>query len=374
MQDHYKTLGVRANADDTAIRAAYRRLVRETHPDMSDDPVDHARFAYIADAYRVLADPIKRRRHDAFRVLMFAKPIRRIAQSLTDPQTRTRLGSMILSLLRRLTHAPDTQPDRDGDNIDLVREISFPDSFTGLSLRVDYERRLRCRTCEGTGRESYEPCPLCHGNTEIKLADGTVRKVCPRCAGEGIVGHGHCRTCAGQGRITKNETLTLRVPPGVENGTRLRAKGKGHEGRPGGGDGDLFVELRAAGSLRFSRQGLDLIADKVIPLCTALKGGRVAVGLPDDSAIEVDVPPGVFPGAKLTVADRGFHSPPARSKGNLVLHLDVYLPDDFDDQGRATAYRWFDAVRDGDGDAAAQLADHLSELSEGLPCGDEFSA
>jgi len=374
MQDHYKTLGVTATADVGAIRAAYRRLVRETHPDMSDNPADHARFADVTEAYSVLSDPAKRRRYDAWRLLLMAKPVRRLAESLADPQKRGRFGGAVMNALRRLASAPDPRSGRDGDAVFLTRELSFSESFTGHSLRVEYDRRVLCSVCDGTGRATYEPCPVCHGHAEIPLAGGGVRKVCPRCGGEGVIGQGSCRACGGHGRVTLRETVTLRVPPGIESGTRLRAKGKGHQGRAGGRDGDLIVEMRTGGSLAFSRRDLDVITEKTIPLGTALRGGQIAVVLPDDTAIEVDIPAGVCPGAKLTVPGRGFHSPPTQRKGDLELHLDIYLPENMAPDGRQIAYRWFDAVQEGDAENAARLAATLKEHCEGLPCSDDSTA
>ncbi|MDP8224890.1 MAG: DnaJ C-terminal domain-containing protein [Candidatus Lernaella stagnicola] len=369
LQDHYKILGVTPRTDADAIRAAYRRLVRETHPDMTDDTTAHQRFKAVSEAYRVLSDAKQRRQYDALRFFLLAAPLRRLANVLTDPQSRTRLGGALLTVARRLARAPFEDVSLDGANIDMARGISFVESFTGTTLSLRYERLLRCVDCEGAGWEEHEACPLCHGRGVLTFPiAGVIHKRCPKCSGRGVVGAGRCRPCHGQGRVPSETNVTVRVPPGVDSDTLLRAKGKGHQGLAGHEDGDLFLSVSVDGSLHFSRNALDLHVEKAIPLCIAISGGRAAVALPDDTAIEIVIPPGTYPGSKLRAAARGFHSPPHKKRGDLIVHLDVYLPDDLDHNQRALADEWFHAAHTGDEAAVNRHAAQLLRQLEGLVC------
>jgi molecular chaperone DnaJ len=371
MDDHYKTLGVTPRDDAETIRAAYRRLARQTHPDVNDEPEAHLRFKAVAEAYRVLADPAQRRRYDALRLLLLATPLRYVVDALEDPLRRAGLAAAIARLARKFT-AARPRPSRDGADVELNEQLSFVQSFTGHDLDIAYLRSVACAACAGSGLTDHRTCPLCDGRAEIVFpVGGGLRKPCPKCHGLGVVGDGRCGGCHGQALIDQPKKLRVRVPSGVADGAVLRVAGAGHQGRPGGKDGDLLITVRVAGSLHFAREGLDLILERAVPLCVAVGGGKAAVGLPDNTDIEIDIPPGASPGTRLRVPRRGFHSPPQKTHGDLLVDLDVFVPDDFDHHQRLLAGEWLDAARRGDHAGAQALAAQLADAMEGKVCSDD---
>jgi len=366
MRDHYRILGVGPKADLDAIRAAYRQLVRQKHPDLAATPADHADFAALTEAYRVLADPAARRQYDAKRIFLLAPPIRRLLDAFENPRVRGRLAETLLRGARALFQ-PKNRPQRiDGEDILVNKLISFQQSYTGGDILVEYERQIRCMTCQGCGRHHPKECPLCHGQGQMVFPGaGPMRKLCPRCNGLGLIGKTPCRTCLGSGRHREAATKHLRVPPGAKAGLKLRAQGQGDQGWRGGRDGDLIVCLAVEGALDFIRRDLDLYTEKVIPLQTAVRGGKAAVVMPDKSAIEIDIPRGSPPGRELRIAGRGFRSPPGGKKGDLIVRLDVYMPGDLDDHVYQLGLAWLEAVETGPPDRAAGIAAELETIMEG---------
>lgn len=368
MQDHYRILGVSPTADQETIRAAYRRLVRESHPDLNEQPLDTARFAGLTEAYRVLSDPASRKRFDAWRLFFLAPPLRFFLRALQEPTARTQFATHLSDALHTILSRPEQRLA--GEDLLLTEMIEFGDSFRGGHLPIVYERRVRCEICQGAGRAHAETCPLCNGAGEIRFPGAVgLKKICPRCGGRGVSGHGHCRACRATGWRLEKTSATLRLPAGVTDGTRLRLKEKGHQGVRPGNDGALFVEIRVSGSLHFSRRDNDLHTEKSIPLRVALTGGPIALAMPDQSVVEVILPAAIFPGRQVRLAGRGFPNRQG-SPGDLVLTLDVYLPDDLDAKGRKTVMNWFDAVRRGREEKAARLAEVLTGALETQKCGD----
>jgi len=370
MRDHYAILGVGPKDSDDTIRAAYRRQLRQHHPDASGQPVDSARFAAITEAYRVLSDPQRRRRYDATRLFVMMPPLRRLADLIQEPSGRARVAGYLMRNARAIFAAGAGAQLHGGD---IVRRasVSFVDSYKGGDLRVEYRRLARCTACNGAGRPHTEECPLCGGKGQLLFpAVGLLKKRCPKCGGFGVVGEGRCRPCRGKGRVAEDAAVTLRLPAGIANGAVLRAKDKGDAGLANGRDGDLLVEVRVEGSLHFSRRDDDLVLEKPIPFCTAMKGGKVAVALPTGDAVEVSIPPGSYPDREIRVSDLGFYAESRKKKGDLVLALEVFLSENLDAPARRAAMTWLHAARNGDPKTAAELAARLVAESKGTICAD----
>ncbi len=341
MQDHYKTLGVSPRDDFEAIRRTYRRLVRELHPDFSADPSANARFLKVAEAYRILADEKARRRYDAERLLRLLVPSQRLRELVDDPQLRHKVAAKIAHGLHRLTSYAAPPKGIAGRNVELTQEISFAESYTGARAPVTYRRRERCPDCHGTGCAATAPCPACEGRGRILVGGPLgIAKRCPRCGGYGLRGEGACTTCRGQGMVERDASVKIKVPAGVAHLGRLRIKDRGDQGRLGGVDGDLVVEIRVAGSLNYSRSGRDLLTDITIGAGTAVLGGTVDIPLPDGRTIEAILPGGLYGGRRIRLAGRGFALPDQERRGDLFLTVEVAPPDLLPDAQRTKVEEW----------------------------------
>jgi len=366
MQDHYKILGVSPRDDGDRIRAAYRRLVREIHPDMSERPADNTRFAQVTEAYRVLSDADQRRKYDALRLVTMMLPVRKLLEVAEDPLLRSRVASTIAGGLHRLSQAARGDKKTDGDDIVLKRAVSFADSYTGTTLEVTYARPVRCENCEGFGVDQPQVCRRCEGRGYLPL--GVVpglSKTCTLCGGDGVTGDGPCPDCDGCGLVVIEENVRLRVPAGARHGLKLQLRSRGAHGRYGGKDGNLIVALQVEGSLKYGRSGNNLTIEAEVPLSVAVNGGQLDVALPDESILRVAAPARTYPGKQLRVSGFGFADAKSKNRGDLLLTIDVSLPPHLNDEERDLAAEWFYRARDGHipADLAAKISDLIGEVS-----------
>ncbi len=355
-RDLYRILGVKPTDSVDDIRAAYRRLARQLHPDVNSNPADHQRFAEVAEAYRVLSDPRARKSYDARRLLRALPPVDRLVSLAEDPATRARVVSRIAHGLRRLNELGQRAGRIDGHDLSLSWDITFAESYSGTELRFTHAKPSRCKECNGTGLRAPTPCPACAGagRLAIRTVPGLTKR-CPRCNGRGVAGEGRCEPCRGEGLVQTQATTSVRVPAGVASGTRLRLKGQGVPGRFGGRDGDLLVRLNVEGSLTYGREGHDLIVEREVDLAIALDGGVLPVELPDGRTLEVRAPGGLYPGQHLGVAGQGFPVPSDRGRGDLFVVIDVRLPAALAAESRNLAMQWLQEARAAQGHPSPAL-------------------
>jgi molecular chaperone DnaJ len=334
-RDYYQVLGVARDADTKTIKDAFRQLARRYHPDISTEPGAEQRFKEIAEAYGVLSDPARRASYDA-----------QGAAALTGATAEDLWGGIDFAdifgsgapafggLFERLFGSAAAGPRR-GEDVLLDLAISLEEVLTGGDHAVVIRRPGPCARCAGSGSgpgTAPRRCPGCGGTGQQAVASRygglMVRQVatCPRCRGRGRVIDRPCPACAASGTAVREQTVTIRIPPGIPEGAALRLAGHGLPSPvPGGPPGDAYVAIRTRADARFTRAGADLRSDLHIQAQDAALGVTAAVPVPGGQA-RVRVPPGTQPGSVLRVAGQGLPRSGGHGRGSLDLTVILDIP------------------------------------------------
>jgi molecular chaperone DnaJ len=328
VRDLYEILGVRRDATPSEIKAAYRRLARELHPDVNGDPADQERFKEITGAYEILSDPSKRQRYDAFGSAgPQGAPFSDI-QDLFDMFFGGGFGV-------RTSRGPRSRARR-GEDLRVGVTLSFREAVFGITRDLEVDRLDVCPHCGGDGAEpgtSPIACRRCGGTGEVQSVRrsifGTVMtaSACPTCGGTGEEVPDPCERCFGEGRVRAPGTVTFEVPAGVDEGMDLRIAGQGNAGVAGGPSGDLLVRLSVEPSLAFERRGQDLHAVLDVSITQAALGGESVIETLDGpETLRID--PGTESGRILRVKGRGVPNLQRRGRGDLFVTLHIVSPTD----------------------------------------------
>ena len=327
-RDYYKTLGVPRDATTEDIKKAFRRIARETHPDANPgDAVAEERFRQAAEAYEVLSDPSRRARYDRGDTIDLGEIFGGMGG--IDDLLRSVFGE------GGLFGGAAPQRSRRGRDLLVTTEITLEQASFGSEATVEFEALQGCPACGGDGAEpgsELETCPECAGAGHVRVAQrslfGTMMSVttCPRCGGEGRIITDPCVRCSGEGAVADEVKVSVEIPPGVTTGTRLRLSGRGESGGRYGPPGDLFVEVSVAADSRFRRDGADLIHTVPIGLAEAALGTRVGVPLIEGGTTDLEIPAGTQPGTSLKLSGLGTHKLGQRSRGDLIVIVEVSVP------------------------------------------------
>lgn len=341
-RDYYDVLGVSRDADDSAIKKAFRRLARELHPDVnSHDPSAEEKFKEAAEAYEVLSDPDRRATYDRFgheglRRGGYAPDFESFG-SVADIFNAFFGGS---SPFGDIFGSGSRGGPHQGGDVGVAVEIDLADAATGTSVEVGYEVVATCEHCRGNGAQPGTPietCSRCRGSGQLRAVTSTpfgqmVRTaVCDACDGDGRVARDPCRACGGRGRMASKAKVSVDVPAGISDGQRIRVAGRGHAGERGGPPGDLYVLVSVREDQRFVRDGDDLLT--VVDVSAPLAALGTSVEVPTlDGSVELEIPPGTQPHTTLTVRGRGM--PPLRGRGHrsgdLRVIVNVVVPRNLD--------------------------------------------
>jgi molecular chaperone DnaJ len=338
MSSLYDTLGVQKNASDDEIKKAYRKLARKHHPDANGGDKDaEERFKEVQHAYDVLGDPEKRKQYDRFgsqngRPGPAGGP--NVDFGNFDFGNLGDIGDIFGGLFggggsaRARTRAA-RQPIR-GRDVETEVHLSFEDSLRGAEAKVPVEMLTACRECGGTGaRPGTAPviCPECNGRGVKAESQGlfALSQPCPRCRGNGTVIEQPCPKCHGSGRERRIKTYTVKIKPGVKDGTRIKLKGKGEPGENGGPAGDLIVVTRVAPSSTYERRGDDLVVEVPVSYATAALGGSVEAPTPDGS-VSLKIPAGSEDGKLLRIKGRGAPKLNSSGRGDVLARIRIQVP------------------------------------------------
>lgn len=326
-RDYYETLGVSRDASTEDIKKAFRRIARETHPDANPgDAAAEEKFRQAAEAYEVLSDPNRRARYDRGDTIDLGDIFRGMGG--IDDLLRSVFGD------GGLFGGAVRQPRR-GRDLLVTADITLEEAAFGTEAAVEFEAPQTCSVCDGGGAEpGSEPqtCLECAGAGRVRVSQrslfGTMMSVatCPRCQGEGMVISDPCSNCGGDGAVTQKVEVNVEIPPGVTTGTRLRLSGRGESGGRHGPPGDLFVEISVAPDPRFERSDSNLIHHVSVGLAEAALGSRIEVPLIEGGTTDVEIPAGTQPGTSILMKGLGAHRLGQRSRGDLIVMVDISVP------------------------------------------------
>jgi molecular chaperone DnaJ len=328
--DYYELLECERTADDGTLKSSYRRLAVRWHPDKN--PGDHTaeqRFKAISEAYDVLRDPQKRAAYDRF-----GKAGLGGQDGGAGPQGFGGFSDIFEDIFGQFT-GRGRQPSGRGQDLRYDLEMTFEEAFAGKTATLAMEVSVACDTCAGSGAKpgtSAKQCTTCRGQGKVGMRQGMfmVERTCPTCHGAGQIIPDPCDTCHGAGRVERSKNLEVKIPAGVDDGTRIRVAGEGEAGQRGAGPGDLYIFVALKPHAIFKREGTTLFAQVPISITTAALGGEIEVPGLDKLPATIKVPAGTQSGKQLRVRGRGM---PALSNngrshgfGDLVVQLDVETP------------------------------------------------
>jgi molecular chaperone DnaJ len=325
---------VAKGASQDEIKKAYRKLARQYHPDKNPgDKEAEDRFKDVQGAYDVLSDEEKRKQYDRFgatngRPGPGGQNVNYDFSGFDVGDLGDLFGGIFGGGTRGGTRA-QRQPVR-GDDVIAEVHLSFEDALHGSEVKVPVELTVSCRECGGTGaRPGTAPviCPECNGRGVRSESQGlfALSQPCPRCRGNGTVIEQPCPKCHGSGRERRIKTYTVKIKPGVKDGTKIRLKGKGEAGENGGPAGDLIVVTRVASSDTYERRGDDLIVQVPVSFTTAALGGKVDVQTPD-GPVTLKIPAGSEDGKLLRIKGRGAPRLTGSGKGDVLARIRIQVP------------------------------------------------
>ena len=338
-RDYYDVLGVQRGASEADLKKAYRKLAREMHPDRNkDDPTAAEKFKEVNEAYDVLKDAEKKAAYDQFGHAAFEGGMGAGAAGARGARGGgdfsgfsdvfdDLFGDFMGGGRQRGGGRSRTR----GSDLRYNLSISLEDAYLGKETTISVPGSIACEACDGSGSEGgAEPttCPTCSGLGKVRAQQGffTIERTCPTCGGRGQIIKNPCRVCHGQGRVAKERTLSVRIPEGVENGTRIRLAGEGEAGQRGGPPGDLYIFLEMEEHEIFARDGLDLFCRVPVPMTTAALGGEIEAPTIDGGRTRVKIPAGSQSGKQLRLRAKGMPQLRGGRFGDLYLELAVETP------------------------------------------------
>lgn len=333
-RDYYEVLGVSRNATEQEIKSAYRKLALQYHPDRNPgDKEAEEKFKEVAEAYSVLSDPEKRSRYDRFGHAGVSSTAAAGYGAGFDPFSMFEelLGDFFgFSDIFGTTTRRRSQVRRGADlRYDL--EITLEEAARGVTKQIRLPRWETCSACRGTGAapgSSRVVCPRCGGTGHIRSQQGffTVTRTCGYCYGVGTVLKNPCSECEGQGRIRQERGLELKIPAGVDTGSRLRISGEGEAGIGGGPPGDLYVVIHVRDHEFFERQGNDLSCTIPLTFSQAALGAEIKIPTLLDGEQTLKIPPGTQTGETFTLQGKGMPRLEGRGRGDLLVTVRVVTP------------------------------------------------
>ena len=340
-RDYYETLGVARNASEQDLKSAYRRLAKAFHPDRNaGDKEAEKKFKEVNEAYEALKDPQKRAAYDQFGHAAFEGGMGgRGGGHGFGPDFASSMSDIFDDLFGEFMggrrggggQARGGSGRERGADLRYNLEITLAEAYTGKTAQIRVPASVPCETCSGTGAKpgtKAKTCITCSGMGKVRASQGffTIERTCPACQGRGETIDDPCTACSGAGRTTKERTLSVTIPAGVEDGTRIRLASEGEAGLRGGPAGDLYIFLSIKKHEFFQRDGSDVFCKVPISMTTAALGGQIDVPTLEGTTTRVRVPEGTESGKQFRLKGKGM--PVLRSKvtGDMYIQVEVETP------------------------------------------------
>ena len=334
-KDYYQVLGVPEDASASEIKKAYRKLAKQHHPDANrDDPNAAERFKEIGEAYAVLSDSDKRKKYDRMRKFTpfddFATgPGATERRGFSFEDVGGGLGDLFSSIFD-FGRGRRSRTAQRGSDVEFSVEVPFRTAARGGQITVSVPVTEQCATCEGTGARpgtSTTQCPECGGSGLRSVGQGgfTINRACPACFGRGEIATDPCPSCRGNGQVKTQRTVNLRVPAGVETGSRVRMSGLGERGPGGGPPGDLIIRFEVKQDRFFRRRGLDVYCTVPINLAQAALGSKLRVRTVDGKHVVLKIPAGTDSGTKFRIPKLGIEKDGRR--GDQYVEMKITVPE-----------------------------------------------
>ena len=342
-RDYYEVLGVGRSADEKDLKAAYRKLAKQLHPDANQgDAQTEAKFKELNEAYDVLKDPQKRAAYDRFGHQAFENGMGGGRGGAGfGPDFNSSMSDIFEDLFgdfmggggggRGRRGGGRSNGATRGADLRYNMEINLTEAFTGKTAQVRVPSSVSCEVCNGSGAKpgtAPKTCSTCGGQGAVRSQSGffTVERTCPTCQGRGQVIPDPCNACSGQGRVTKERTLSVNIPAGVEDGTRIRLATEGEAGMRGGPAGDLYIFLSVRAHEFFQRDGADLFCKVPVSMTAASMGGEIEVPTIDGKKARVSVPEGTQTGKQFRLKNKGMPVLRSSQTGDMYIQVAVETP------------------------------------------------
>ncbi len=333
-QDFYELLGVAHGASEAELKAAYRKMAMQFHPDRNPDDKDaEQRFKEINAAYEVLKGADSRAAYDRMGHDAFTQRQNGGGGGGAgfDFNFTSSFSDIFDEVFGDINRRGGSQRGQRGADLRYNMEISLEDAFAGKKAEIRVPTLAACESCHGSGAEDGSKpttCPTCHGAGRVRASQGffTVERTCPNCQGQGQTISDPCRACGGQGRVRRERTLQVNIPPGVDDGTRIRLSGEGEAGMRGGPPGDLYIFLGIRPHKLFERDGADIYCRAPIPMTTAALGGQIECPSVDGSRARITIPMGAQTGRRFRLRGKGMTILNQRGRGDMYVEAHIETP------------------------------------------------
>ncbi|WP_018699400.1 molecular chaperone DnaJ [Amorphus coralli] len=332
-RDYYEVLGVHAQVTETELKSAYRKLAMQFHPDRNPGNAEaEARFKEVSEAYEVLKDPNRRAAYDRFGHAAFEGGMGGGGQAGFGGDFASAMSDIFDEFFGMGGQRRRGGGGRErGADLRYNLEIELEESFTGKTVEIEVPTSATCVTCSGSGAKpgtSPTTCQTCKGAGRVRATQGffTLERACPTCQGRGTIITDPCEVCSGQGRISEERKLSVNIPAGIEDGTRIRLAGEGEAGVMGGPSGDLYIFLSIKPHAFFQREGADIFCRVPISLTTAALGGEFEVPTVSGEKTRVKVPEGTQTGRQFRLKSKGMPVIRSPQFGDMYIQVVVETP------------------------------------------------
>ncbi len=340
--DYYDLLGVSKGASDDEIKKAYRKMAMKYHPDRNPgDKQAEEKFKEVNEAYEVLKDPQKKAAYDQFGHSAFEQGMGGAGHggfggfgangfdfNFGEGGGFSDIFSDIFSDFMGGGNSRRSSARNRGQDLRYDIVITLEEAFKGVSKTIQFRRNGKCSHCDGKGGEYKTTCSKCHGSGVINVRQGFFmsQQVCPECGGTGYIIKNPCHFCNGSGIEVENKTLEIKIPAGVDTGTKLRVSGEGEAGLGGSTPGDLYVYVMIRPNKVFAREGKNLILNVPISIGEAALGATIEVPIIEGGKAEVRIPKGIQTGEKLRLKGKGMTGINSSIRGDMYLDITVEVP------------------------------------------------